>query len=51
MCIRDRDKEFVPFAFMIGEDSLPHLVEDYQFKINKRDRVTAFVEDVYKRQG
>ena len=39
-----RDKEFVPFAFMIGEDSLPHLVEDYQFKINKRDRVTSFVD-------
>lgn len=25
-----RDKEFAPFAFEIGDDSLPHLVEDYQ---------------------
>lgn len=25
-----RDREFAPFAFEIGDDSLPHLVEDYQ---------------------
>ena len=39
-----RDKEFTPFAFEIGKDSLPHLVNDYQFKINKRDKLTSYVD-------
>lgn len=39
-----RDKEFVPFAFEIGEDSLPHLVKDYQFKMNKKDRLSSYLD-------
>lgn len=39
-----RDKEFTPFAFEIGKDSLPHLVSDYQFKMNKRDKLTSYVD-------
>lgn len=31
-----RDKEFIPFAFEIGEDALPHLVKDYLCKTNKK---------------
>lgn len=30
-----RDREFTPFAFEIGEDSLPHLVKEHQFKRTK----------------
>lgn len=30
-----RDREFTPFAFEIGEDSLPRLVKDHQFKMSK----------------
>lgn len=39
-----RDKEFTPFAFEIGEDSLPHLVEGYQFKMSKRDKTIAYAD-------
>lgn len=35
-----RDKEFMPFAFEIGEDSLPRLVKGYQGKSNKKSRLT-----------
>lgn len=31
-----RDKEFIPFAFEIGDDALPHLVTGYQCKSNKK---------------
>ena len=39
-----RDKEFTPFAFEIGDDSLPHLVKDYQFKMSKKDRLASYVD-------
>lgn len=39
-----RDREFTPFAFNIGEDSLPHLVENYQVKMNKRDRLSSYTD-------
>lgn len=39
-----RDKEFSPFAFEIGEDSLPHLVEDHQFKMGKRERLSSYTD-------
>lgn len=37
-----RDKEFAPFAFCIGEDALPHLVENHEFKLSKRERSASF---------
>lgn len=37
-----RDKEFIPFAFEIGEDALPHLVTDYQCKSNKK--LSSYIE-------
>lgn len=39
-----RDREFIPFAFEIGDDSLPHLVEDYQFKMSKKDRLSSYAD-------
>ncbi len=39
-----RDREFAPFAFEIGEDSLPHLVEDHQFKMSKRERLSSYTD-------
>lgn len=39
-----RDREFTPFAFEIGEDSLPHLVKEHQFKKNKMDRQTSYTD-------
>lgn len=39
-----RDREFTPFAFEIGDDSLPHLVKDYQFKMSKKDRLTSYAD-------
>lgn len=33
-----RDKEFAPFAFQIGTDALPYLVENHEFKMSKRER-------------
>ena len=39
-----RDKEFTPFAFEIGEDSLPHLVRDHHFKMSKKDRLAAYMD-------
>lgn len=39
-----RDREFTPFAFEIGEDSLPRLVKDHQFKMSKRDRLSSYMD-------
>ena len=39
-----RDKEFTPFAFEIGEDSLPHLVRDHHFKMSKKDRLSSYMD-------
>ena len=39
-----RDREFTPFAFEIGEDSLPHLVKEHQFKKNKMDRLASYID-------
>lgn len=39
-----RDREFTPFAFEIGDDSLPHLVEDYQFKMSKKERLSSYAD-------
>ena len=39
-----RDREFTPFAFEIGDDSLPHLVEDHQFKMSKRERLSSYTD-------
>jgi len=39
-----RDREFTPFAFEIGNDSLPHLVENHQFKMNKRERLSSYTD-------
>lgn len=39
-----RDREFPPFAFEVGNDSLPHLVKEHQFKMNKRERLSSYSE-------
>lgn len=39
-----RDKEFTPFAFEIRDDALPYLVCDYQFKKNKLERLTSYMD-------
>lgn len=39
-----RDKEFTPFAFQIGEDALPHLVENHEFRMTRRDRNVSFTD-------
>lgn len=36
-----RDREFAPFAFGIGDDALPHLIENHEFKAGKRERNAA----------
>ncbi len=44
-----RDREFAPFAFEIGDDSLPHLVEEHQFKMSKKDRLSSY-QDMTEQQ-
>ena len=39
-----RDKEFAPFAFCIGPDSLPHLVDNHEFKMSRQERNSSFTE-------
>lgn len=39
-----RDKEFPPFAFEIGKDSLPHLVEGYESKIGKNAKFLSYAK-------
>lgn len=39
-----RDKEFAPFAFSIGPDSLPHLVDNHEFKMSRQERNSSFTE-------
>jgi hypothetical protein len=39
-----RDKEFAPFAFCIGSDSLPHLVDNHEFKMSRQERNSSFTE-------
>lgn len=37
-----RDKEFAPFAFRIGNDGLPGVVEGYKAELSKRDKKMHF---------
>lgn len=39
-----RDMEFKPFAFAIGEDALPYLVENHKFTTSKKDRIQSYLE-------
>lgn len=39
-----RDREFTPFAFEIGDDSLPHLVKEHQFKKNKMEKQISYTD-------
>lgn len=36
-----RDREFAPFPFGIGDDALPHLIENHEFKAGMRERNAA----------
>lgn len=39
-----RDKEFTPFAFAIGKEGLPFLVDDYETKVGKQSKYLPFVK-------
>lgn len=39
-----RDREFTPFAFEIGEDSLPALGKRASIQKNKMDRLTSYTD-------
>lgn len=39
-----RDREFIPFAFSINEEGLPALVNDYDYKMSRKDRKMRFDE-------